>query len=83
MSRNRLKPLQTSREPRGSKKATKWQKEETIMYLHTNSSRVFTTQQKTKRGLTSLQKRILGASLSLLFLLGCELLIMKLVFAFA
>jgi hypothetical protein len=40
-------------------------------------------QKKPRRGLTPLQKRILGASLSLLFLLAIEWLLMKLIFAHA
>jgi hypothetical protein len=53
------------------------------MCLQTKSSSVYTTEQKTKRGLTSLHKRMIGASLSLLFLLGLELLLMKIIFSFA
>lgn len=83
MRRKWSKPIQTSEKPRGREKATKWQKKENAMYLHTDSSKVFASQQKTKRGLTPLQKRILGASLSLLFLLASEWLLMKLIFAHA
>lgn len=47
----------------------------------TTSSKTFTTQ-RPKRGSSSLLKRVLGAFLSLLFLLACELLISKFIFAF-
>jgi hypothetical protein len=58
------------------------------MYLHTNGKPtsfkgVPMNQKKPRRGLTPLQKRILGASLSLLFLLAIEWLLMKLIFAHA
>ena len=52
------------------------------MYRQANAKMFQANQETAKPGLSSLQKRIIGASLSLLLLLGFELLLMKLVFAF-
>lgn len=53
------------------------------MFFRSHPKAVSTHQQQAKRGLTPLQKRILGASLSLLFLLVFEWLLIKLIFAHA